>query len=63
MMRVICGAIMVVGSVMGMLLSFFSNITTNSDVAILNGLHLSLGMGVFFILTCLGGIYIVANSN
>jgi hypothetical protein len=62
-MRVICGVIMVVGSVLGMLVSFFSKITVNSEVSIINGMQLSLGLGIFFILSCLGGIYIIANSD
>ncbi len=62
-MRVLTGIIMVVGSVMGMLVSFFSQITVNSDVELLNGIQLSLGLAIFFILTMLGGIYIIANSN
>jgi uncharacterized membrane protein len=62
-MRVICGIIMVVGSVLGMLVSFFSQITVNSDVSILNGMQLSMGLAIFFILSCLSGIYIIANSN
>jgi hypothetical protein len=62
-MRVICGIIMVIGSVFGMFLSFFSQITVNSDVPVFNGMQLSLGLGIFFILSCLGGIYILANSD
>jgi hypothetical protein len=62
-MRVLCGVIMVVGSVLGMLVSFFSKITVNSEVSIINGMQLSLGLGIFFILSCLGGIYIIANSD
>jgi hypothetical protein len=62
-MRIICGIIIIVGSILGMLVSFLGQITVNSDVEILNGTHLSLGLALFFILTCLGGIYIIANSN
>jgi len=62
-MRVLCGILMVVGSVAGMLVSFFSQITVNSEVELLNGVQLSLGLAIFFLLTLLGGIYIVANSN
>jgi hypothetical protein len=62
-MRVLCGIIIVCGSVLGMLISFFGQVTVNSEVPILNGVQLSLGLGIFFILTTLGGIYIIANSN
>jgi hypothetical protein len=62
-MRVLCGIIMVVGSVLGMLVSFSSKITVTSEVSIINGMQLSLGLGIFFILSCLGGIYIIANSD
>jgi len=62
-MRVICGAILVVGSILGMFLSFFSEITVNSEVSVFNGMQLSLGLGLFFVLVCLGGVYIIANSN
>jgi hypothetical protein len=62
-MRILCGILIVVGSILGMLVSFFSQITVNSDVAILNGIQLSLGLAIFFVLTLLGGIYMIANSN
>lgn len=62
-MRVLSGILIVVGSILGMLVSFFGQITVNSDVEILNGVQLSLGLAIFFILTLLGGIYIIANSN
>jgi hypothetical protein len=63
MMRFICGILMIVGSVLGMLVSSCSQIIVNSDISILNGIHLSLGLGIFFMLSCLSGIYIIANSN
>lgn len=62
-MRVICGIIMIVGSILGMMVSFFSQITVNSDLSILNGMQVSMGLALFFILSCLSGIYIIANSN
>jgi hypothetical protein len=62
-MRVACGIIMVCGSILGILISFLGQITVNSEVSLLNGVQLSLGLGIFFILTCLGGIYIIADSN
>jgi hypothetical protein len=62
-MRVICGVILVVGSIFGMFLSFFSEITVNSEVSVFNGMQLSVGLGVFLILVCLGGVYIIANSG
>jgi hypothetical protein len=62
-MRVICGIIIVCGSILGILVSFLGKITVNSELSLLNGVQLSLGLGIFFILTCLGGIYIIANSN
>ena len=62
-MRIICGIILVVGSIFGMFLSFFSQITVNSEVSVFNGMQLSMGLGVFFILACLGGIYIIANTS
>jgi hypothetical protein len=62
-MRVLCGIIILCGSILGMFISFFGQVTVNSEVSILNGVQLSLGLGIFFILTTLGGIYIIANSN
>lgn len=62
MMRVLCGITIVCGSILGMLVSFLGEVTVNSEVSILNGMQLSLGLGIFFILTALGGIYIIANS-
>ena len=62
-MRVLCGIIIVCGSILGMLVSFLGQITVNSELSLLNGMQLSLGLGIFFILTALGGIYIIANSN
>ena len=63
MMRVMCGIIMVVGSILGMLVSSSSQIVVNSEISILNGMHLSIGLGIFFMLSCLSGIYIIGNSN
>jgi len=54
---------MVVGSILGMLVSFFGTITVNSEVSVLNGVQLSLGLGIFFLFTALGGVYIIANSD
>jgi hypothetical protein len=54
---------MVCGSILRILVSFLGQITVNSEVSLLNGVQLSLGLGIFFILTCLGGIYIIADSN
>ncbi len=62
-MRVLCGILMVVGSILGMLVSFFGTITVNSEVSILNGAQLSLGLGIFFLFSALGGVYIIANSD
>jgi hypothetical protein len=62
-MRIICGIIIICGSILGILVSFLGQITVHSELSILNGVQLSLGLGIFFILTALGGIYIVANSN
>ena len=62
-MRIMCGIILVVGSMFGMFLSFFSQITVNSDLSVFNGMQLSMGLGAFFILACLSGIYIIANSG
>jgi len=62
-MRVLCGVLMVVGSILGILVSFFGTITVNSEVSVLNGVQLSLGLGIFFLFTALGGVYIIANSD
>ncbi len=62
-MRVLCGILMVVGSILGMLVSFFGTITVNSEVSVLNGVQLSLGLGIFFLFTALGGVYIIANND
>ncbi len=62
-MRVLCGVIIVCGSILGMLVSFLGQVTVTSEVSLLNGIHLSLGLGIFFLLTALGGIYIIANNN
>jgi hypothetical protein len=62
-MRVLCGILMVVGSILGMLVSFFGTITVNSEISIINGIQLSIGLGIFFLFTALGGVYIIANSD
>jgi hypothetical protein len=62
-MRTLCGIIIVCGSILGMLVSFCGQVTVISELTFLNGAQLSLGLGIFFILTTLGGIYIIANSN
>lgn len=61
-MKVLCGITIVCGSIAGMLVSFLGQITVSSEMSLLNGANLSLGLGIFFILTCLGGIYLIANS-
>ena len=61
-MRLLCGIIIVCGSILGMLISFLGQVTISSGVTLLNGAQLSLGLGIFFIFTALGGIYIIADS-
>jgi hypothetical protein len=62
-MKLLFGAVLFVGSVIGMLVSFFSQVIVSSTIPMINGSNLSLALGVFFILTGLGGIYIILNHN
>lgn len=62
-MKLLFGAVLFIGSIIGMLVSFLSQIVVNSSVSVINGLEMSLALGIFFILTGLTGIYMIVNHN
>jgi hypothetical protein len=62
-MKLLFGAVLFIGSVIGMLVSFLSQVVVNSSIPVINGLNMSLALGIFFILAGLSGIYIILNHN
>jgi hypothetical protein len=50
-------------SIVGMLVSFLSQIVVNSPVSVINGLEMSWALGIFFIMAGLSGIYMLLNHN
>jgi hypothetical protein len=62
-MKLLFGAILLFGSIVGMLVSFLSQIVVNSPVSVINGLEMSWALGIFFIMAGLSGIYMLLNHN
>jgi uncharacterized membrane protein YuzA (DUF378 family) len=62
-MKLLFGVVLFIVSFVGMVVSFFSRITVNSSLALLNGLEMSIELGIFFILTGLAGLYMIINHN
>jgi len=62
-MKLLFGAILFIGSVFGMLVSFLSQIVVNSSLSVINGLEMSLALGIFFIMTGLSGLYMIVDQH
>ncbi len=62
-MKLLFGVVLFLGSVFGMLVSFLGQVVVNSSLSVINGLEMSLMLGVFFIMTGLSGIYMIINHN
>ena len=62
-MKLLFGVVLFIASIFGALVSFFSRITVNSSLSVLNGMEMSLALGIFFVLTGLTGIYMILNHN
>jgi hypothetical protein len=62
-MKLLFGVVLFIASIFGALVSFFSRVTVDSALSVLNGLEMSLVLGLFFILTGLMGIYMILNHN
>lgn len=58
-MRLLLGILLTIGGLCGAVMSFISDIVVNSSLAIIDGLELSIGIGVFFIVAFLSGLYIM----
>jgi|GEM_PF-2138017 len=62
-MKLLFGVVLFLGSVCGVLVSFMSQITVNSSLSVINGMEMSLILGVFFIMTGLSGLYMMINHS
>jgi uncharacterized membrane protein YuzA (DUF378 family) len=62
-MKLLFGAILFIGSVFGVLVSFLSQIVVNSSVELINGHEMSMILGVFFIMTGLSGLYMILDHS
>lgn len=56
-MKVLFGMLLMLGGLCGMAIAFCGNIVVNSSLPIIDGLELSIGLGLFSIIVFLGGIY------
>jgi hypothetical protein len=54
---------MVIGSLIGIAVCFFSDITVDSSLALLNGLDVSLWFGIFFVAVFLGGLSLMLSQD
>jgi len=62
-MRLSCGIVLLVGSLIGMVLSFISDIVVNSSLASFNGMEISMVLGLFFVITFFGSLYILVSGT
>ncbi|OGO31242.1 MAG: hypothetical protein A2Z29_09405 [Chloroflexi bacterium RBG_16_56_11] len=62
-MRLSCGIILLIGSLVGIVLSFISKIVINSPLTTFNGMEISIVLGLFFGLTFIGSIYILFSNT
>ena len=62
-MKFLFGVLLIVGGICGTAMSFLSEIIVNSSLPIFDGLQLSVGLGLFFIVAFLSGIQILFSTN
>ena len=62
-MKLLFGVVLFLGSICGVMVSFMSQITVNSSLSMINGIEMSLILGVFFIMTGLSGLYMMINHS
>ena len=62
-MKLLFGVVLFLGSICGVMVSFMSQITVNSSLPMINGVEMSMILGVFFIMTGLSGLYMIINHS
>lgn len=62
-MRISCGILLLVVSLVGMVLSFISDIVISSPISTFNGLEISLYLGLFFAVTFVGSIFVINSGT
>ena len=62
-MKLSIGIFMMVASILGMAISFMGDVFITSPVVSFNGLEISLGLGIFFVLSFLSSVYLIASST
>jgi hypothetical protein len=55
--------VLVIGSLVGIMVCFMSDITVDSSLGMFNGLDVSLGLGIFFVAVFLGGLSLLFSRD
>jgi len=58
-MKYMLGIPLIFGSLCGLLISLLGNVITSSPLFIINGIDLSLGIGIFSIIALISGLYTI----
>ena len=58
-LKFLVGSFLIIGGICGMVISLLGKIVISSHLAIINGLELSSGIGLFSIIAILSGMYIL----
>jgi hypothetical protein len=61
--KFVLSLLLVVGSLAGIAICLFSDITVDSTVQALNGMNMSLVLGVFFVAVFLGGLSLLFSRD
>ena len=62
-MKFLSSFFLIIGGLFGTAICFLSNIVVNSSLAIIDGLELSIGLGLFFMVAFLSGLYYLLLTN
>ena len=62
-MKLLFGALLVIGGLCGAAMSFLCKIVVNSSLPIFDGLELSIALGSFFVVAFLSGIHILVSTD
>ena len=62
-MKLLSSIFLIIGGLSGTAICFMSNIVANSSLAIIDGLELSIWLGLFFVVAFLSGLYYMFLAN
>jgi hypothetical protein len=62
-MKILLSIVLVMGSLFGLVVCFFSDIIADSSLALFNGMDLSLEFGIFFVAVFLGGLSLLFSRD